>query len=689
MRLAADFPPRQHDGGRLRFGRRRLAALTACAAVSLALAACGGGSGSAGTSPPIVQPISVTLNLIGISTSSVSGTVSASDPQGRTLTYAVAGAPTVGTVTLNASTGVFTYSVAGLVTPTTDSFSVNVSNGGSSASELVTVRLQGDPLVGYQWHLQNAGRSAFSSTLPVAGNDLNVAGAWAAGYSGQGVKVAVVDSGLEAAHEDLAANVDLAHSYNFTTGTSDPTRATSDIGFDHGTAVAGIVAAVAFNGKGGRGIAYNARLRGYNLLADNFTVANYAMAMGGMTASADNAIFNASFDITNAAPVLPPQDSSLTAVQANLQTLRGGLGAVLVNAAGNDYLDWESLPGTGACTLANTYGVSCGDPMYDTRLGGYTPVIVGAINADGVKASYSSAGSALWVSAPGGEYGFDSGFVSSTNPNVFKPAIVTTNRGGCANTNYPQPRNALDNRGLNPLAANCQYTAVMNGTSSAAPSTSGTIALMLEANPNLGWRDVKYILAKTARKVDASRGPVSTGAILPGKTITLDQGWVKNAAGFWFSNWYGFGAVDAAAAVAMAKTYTATLPAIRESSNYYWPSVQGMTVPALSSAGLSMLANVSEPFTTVEHVVLFPNIGQTQAIQCNQIEVVSPSGTRSIVLHAGNGFLQTSAIGFRILSNAFYGEPLNGTWTVTYFNFCSGPTVLSTTQPQVIGFSGR
>ena len=46
------------------------------------------------------------------------------------------------------------------------------------------------------------------------------------------------------------------------------------------------------------------------------------------------------------------------------------------------------------------------------------------------------------------------------------------------------------------------YTNSMNGTSSATPVTSGSIALILEANPKLTWRDVKYILAKTATMVD-------------------------------------------------------------------------------------------------------------------------------------------------------------------------------------------
>ena len=88
-------------------------------------------------------------------------------------------------------------------------------------------------------------------------------------------------------------------------------------------------------------------------------------------------------------------------------------------------------------------------------------------------------------------------------------------------------------------------------------------------------------------------------------------------------------------------------------------------------------------------MVIFPNIDSTPAIWCDQIELVSPAGTRSIVLHAASGFAQTSATGFRILSNAFYGEPVNGTWTLTFFDYCSTQTVLSATVAQTISFVGH
>jgi subtilisin family serine protease len=62
------------------------------------------------------------------------------------------------------------------------------------------------------------------------------------------------------------------------------------------------------------------------------------------------------------------------------------------------------------------------------------------------------------------------------------------------------------------------------GTSFAAPVTSGVIALILQANPNLGWRDVQAILATTSQMMDEE-----------------DESWVVNGAGLHHSYKYGFG----------------------------------------------------------------------------------------------------------------------------------------------------
>jgi hypothetical protein len=333
--------------------------------------------------------------------------------------------------------------------------------------------------------------------------------------------------------------------------------------------------------------------------------------------------------------------------------MRGGKGAILVQSAGNSFSSFGKV--ASVCNQAKAFGVSCGSSSSDTRREGTLPIVVGALAADGTKSSYSNAGSSLWLSAPGGEFGRDAAYVPGQTGSSVEPAIITASRSGC--NNYSSRVNALDALGSNPLAAQCQYTATMNGTSSAAPNLSGVIALMLQANPNLGYRDVKYILAKTAKKTDSSRTGVTTTSLINGTSVTLDQGWVRNAAGYWFSNWYGFGAVDAAAAVSAAKNYTNYLPnmqTISISSNF--PSNQN--VPQYSTAGSTLTFNLSPSFTKVEHAMVILNMNDSPGLACNQIELISPSGTKSILMHALNGYSnngvpQQSITNSRILSNAF------------------------------------
>src|SRR6202043_3972948 len=190
------------------------------------------------------------------------------------------------------------------------------------------------------------------------------------------------------------------------------------------------------------------------------------------------------------------------------------------------------------------------------------------------------------------------------------PAITTTAHSGCTNAlnpfnqATPVPLNALDDLGSNSLAASCQYTATMNGTSSATPNTSAVVSMMLEANPRLSVRDIKYILAKTAKHIDPSFAGVSSTTIISGSTVVLEQGWVTNVAGYSFSNRYGFGAVDAAAAVTMAKSYTAYLPAVQTSTgNYTFVAAAPALIPPQSAAGAFIPYAVSEAFQTVEFAV--------------------------------------------------------------------------------------
>jgi len=89
---------------------------------------------------------------------------------------------------------------------------------------------------------------------------------------------------------------------------------------------------------------------------------------------------------------------------------------------------------------------------------------------------------------------------------------------------------------------------------------------------------------------------------------------------------------------------------------------------------------MSQNFNTAEEVILLTNLTSTSALSCNQFELTSPSGTKSILLHAANGYssdgvnYQSTINNARLLSNAFYGESAGGNWTLRFLNFCSGGT---------------
>ena len=177
------------------------------------------------------------------------------------------------------------------------------------------------------------------------------------------------------------------------------------------------------------------------------------------------------------------------AIKAGVTDGRGGKGIVYVFAAGNEY-------------------EAGGNTNFEGYLHSRYVMTVGAVGMDLLHASYSSTGASVFVSAPGGDGGDVRGMVT-----------VTGTSCGSAGS----------------------------GTSFATPIVSGVAALMLEANPNLGWRDVQGIIATTSKMPDDDGD-------LPRSV---------NAAGIGHSYQYGFGIIDAAAAVAAARTW----------QNYYTETV--------------------------------------------------------------------------------------------------------------------
>lgn len=518
------------------------------------------------------------------------------------------------------------------------------------------VATPGDPLFPFQWHLFNTGQTAFSQSAGMPGEDLRMTQAIADKLSGLGVIMAVLDSGLEIAHEDLSANVIPNGSYNYVNNTTDPTP-TSKEG-DHGTSVAGIISGSSMNGKGGRGVAPRSSLKGFNVLEAQEAL-SFIESMGGHPRSKDVDVFNMSYGSTsNAFISLSPSEKAL---YQSTSDLRGKKGGIYVKSAGNGFEDINigtaEKPIYYVCAEKKygLAGLTCQNAAADEEKSRPEVITVGAFNAAGVRSSYSTAGSALWISAPGGEYGTDS------------PAVITTDLTGrdrgYSHSSLDSSKYPFD-AGDATYNPNCNYTNRFNGTSSAAPNTSGAIALMLQTNPNLTRRDVKHILAKTARKID----PASPGSIvnvnIGDVNYQASQGWVTNAAGYNFHNWYGFGAMNVDAAVAMAKNYPAgSLPVLQDrlfDSALTSPAM----IPDNNASGQISTIDVTEDLT-IENLFVQIAIQHPDTAEVG-IEITSPQGTRSILLNIRSAVKSSlNEIGGVVFgSNAFYGEKTKGIWTL-------------------------
>lgn len=542
----------------------------------------------------------------------------------------------------------------------------NVASPPLTDEELASRAAGPEPFLKYQWHLKNDGQKVFATGLPTSGNDIRVAVPWAEGYLGTGVRVMVSDDGLESSHEDLAANFlsgPFSKNYTlaspYTANFSEPLT-TAD---NHGTAVSGIIAAVGGNYKGVRGVAPNAKLAIANFVSDAVPVKDDAKLVDQSKGDFD--LFNQSWgtDQQNITEITSTYKAQLLYGVTNH---RQGLGSSYIKSAGNSFFVTSTR-------VANKYRL--GNANFDSNNTTPYTINVAALAASPIAASYSSPGSAVWISAPAGEDG------------VTSPAILTTDRLGCGkgysisntSTNLSFQKGNDGNR-------YCNYTATFNGTSAAAPITSGVVALLLQVNPNLTWRDVKYLLAQSATQIDASissfENPlysiVSATDYADHKSPTgyvYEQAWITNAAGFKFHNWYGFGRLNAEAAIALAKSYSSTLGAAYDTN---WNASHkktglSLSIPDYSSVGVTDTITMSTAMK-IESVQLrvkitHANIGQLA------LELTSPSGTKSIVVNMNNSLdLISNYNNETLLTNAFYQESAVGTWTLKVIDGRTGTT---------------
>ncbi len=347
----------------------------------------------------------------------------------------------------------------------------------------------------------------------------------------------------------------------------------------HGTSVAGCAAAAGGNGIGGVGSAYGARV------SKLYRGTNAANAAAFLYRNDLNHVKNNSWGPIDNATVSVMASVERDALAHTVVSGRGGLGTVHIWAAGNggdrqDRVDY--------------------DPYASSR---YT-IAVGSIDDDDDRSYYSEPGASVMVAAP-----------SSGTPGVNRGVATTSGPSG--------------------------YTTGFGGTSAAAPLAAGVVALMLEARPELTWRDVQHVLIESARRCD------------PGSA-----GWETNGAGRWVSYDYGFGAIDAAAAVGLAQSWALVGPEVSVQTP---EQAVDAAIPDADPAGVERTIVVEEAVrleaVEVEVTALHPFIGDLR------IELTGPSGTGS-VFTLPRFDPQDDYVGHVFTSVRHWGESSAGAWTL-------------------------
>ena len=340
-----------------------------------------------------------------------------------------------------------------------------------------------DPLFFKQWYLNNSGDTPAGEE----GIDINVMPIWNEDCHEvpcRGTEhevIAVVDEAVDLGHPDLALNVLLGggNSWDYIGNDPNPAPDWSWLPERHGTAVAGIAAGYGYNGEGICGTAPRARFVGIRVIGGD--PEKKADALTHRRDIVD--IYNNSWGPARSSTSLRKLSNRMKkAMELGRTKGRGALGNIYVFAAGND--------GTQSNTNYNPFA-------------NYRSVItVAASNCVDTWAPYSTIGATVLANAPSKD--LDIGITTTDVPSKSAPERL--------------------------------YRHDFGGTSAATPQISGVVALMLQARPELTWRDIQHILILSADQ-NAEDADV-------------------NAAGYSHSYKLGFGRVNAKRAVDMARTWT-------------------------------------------------------------------------------------------------------------------------------------
>jgi Subtilase family len=328
-------------------------------------------------------------------------------------------------------------------------------------------------------------------------------------------------------------------------------------------------------------------------------------------------IISNSFSSTRAAP----SSGTVRAAFDFLTTYgRGGKGVIVVFAAGNDSAD---------ISLVNSHAA-------DDK----TIAVAASTNAE-VKASYSNWGSALDICAPSSD---DQQVHMILSTQGVGTGVLAGHTGGSPDYGWG------------------------GRTSIAAPLAAGVAALVLSVNPGLTWMEVRDVLRATAVKIDPANADPTGHWLDANGDASLVSGLPPV-----FSQWYGYGRLNAAAAVAAAPSPTIIsfsplwgpvgTPVVIEGTNLTWAS------------DVKFFGDVSDPTFQVSATQITATV--PPGATTGPISVTTPSGTAI----SSTDFTVTPAItsfdppkGPVGTSVTIKGTNLNEVTSVTFFDNVSDPS---------------
>ena len=449
-----------------------------------------------------------------------------------------------------------------------------------------------DPLYPKQWHLDD--KSPFNIGMKNAWDQV----------TGKGINMAVIDDALEIKHEDFTNAYPLESGYhrNFKPDGAPNDPSPMNAKENHGTYCGGLAAAAGFNNTGVTGVAPEARVMGLRFVGGAVSEEAAGLALAwqpeGIITHVSSNSWGPSDDGKDDGRV---SALHLAGIEKGAKTNRNGLGTVYSISCGNGRGDGD-------------------DASYDAASGTRFGIAVGAVGRDGKQSSYSESGMSVAIAAFGGEF---------QPPTVLWSANVSGEEAFKNKAeNYPTTE------------APVNYTDTANGTSSAAPQVSGAAALLLEKNPNLTYRDVKEILMKSANR----------------EGLEGTDKFATNKGGFTFSNAFGAGLLNVAAALQLATDWKVAGPLVDAEA-----TGTGGAIPddgKLAEVSLD-LANAK---IRVEHVEVTVTVKHAKRGDLS-FGIVSPGG---YIVEAGSRPNDDNAdfTDYTFTTPHFWGESAAGTWKV-------------------------